>query len=78
MAVADKAKAGAQVKVGDKEKTVRELLTVDGVKIIFEDDSWMLIRPSGTEPKVRIYTECREETEKDAMFEAAKSLFFNK
>lgn len=78
MAVADKAKVGSSVKIGNKEKKVRELLTVDGVKIIFEDDSWMLIRPSGTEPKVRIYTECREESEKDAMFEAAKTLFFNK
>lgn len=78
MAVADKAKPGSKVKVGGTEKTVRELLTLDGVKIIFEDDSWMLIRPSGTEPKVRIYTECREESEKDAMFEAAKALFFGK
>lgn len=78
MAVADKAKPGSHVHVGDKDKTVREVLTLDGVKIIFEDDSWMLIRPSGTEPKVRIYTECREESEKDAMFEAAKALFFGK
>ncbi len=76
MAVADKAKVGSKVKIGDREKNVKELLTLDGVKIIFEDDSWMLIRPSGTEPKVRIYTECREESEKDAMFEAAKALFF--
>ena len=78
MAVADKAKVGSKVKIGEKEKSVREVLTLDGVKIIFEDDSWMLIRPSGTEPKVRIYTECREESEKDAMFEAAKALFFGK
>lgn len=76
MAVADKAKVGTSVKIGDREKKVREVLTLDGVKIIFEDDSWMLIRPSGTEPKVRIYTECREESEKDAMFESAKALFF--
>lgn len=76
MAVADKAKVGSKVRIGDREKNVKELLTLDGVKIIFEDDSWMLIRPSGTEPKVRIYTECREESEKDAMFEAAKALFF--
>ena len=34
--------------VGDKEKEVKDLLTLDGVKIIFTDDSWMLIRPSGT------------------------------
>jgi phosphomannomutase len=75
-AVAQKAPVGAQVAVGSGSKTVKELLTMDGVKIIFEDDSWMLIRPSGTEPKVRIYTECRAESEKEDMFEAAKKLFF--
>lgn len=67
---------GTKVKVGKTEKEVKSLLTLDGVKIIFTDDSWMLIRPSGTEPKVRIYTECRAPEEKDAMFEAAKALFF--
>lgn len=29
----------------------------DGVKYIFADDSWLLIRPSGTEPVLRIYAE---------------------
>jgi phosphoglucomutase len=29
----------------------------DGLKLIFEDGSWVLMRPSGTEPVVRIYTE---------------------
>lgn len=29
----------------------------DGVKLIFEDGSWILMRPSGTEPLVRIYAE---------------------
>jgi alpha-D-glucose phosphate-specific phosphoglucomutase len=29
----------------------------DGLKLIFDDDSWVLMRPSGTEPVVRIYTE---------------------
>ena len=29
----------------------------DGLKLIFEDGSWLLMRPSGTEPVVRIYTE---------------------
>ncbi|MCK9181852.1 MAG: phosphomannomutase [Fibrobacteraceae bacterium] len=77
-AVAGKAQPGTKVMIGKTEKVVRELLTLDGVKIIFQDDSWMLIRPSGTEPKVRIYTECRDEGEKDAMFDAAKSLFFDK
>ncbi len=29
----------------------------DGLKLIFEDGSWVLMRPSGTEPVVRVYTE---------------------
>jgi phosphomannomutase len=33
----------------------------DGVKYLLEDDSWLLIRPSGTEPVLRIYAEARSE-----------------
>jgi alpha-D-glucose phosphate-specific phosphoglucomutase len=29
----------------------------DGLQLIFDDGSWILMRPSGTEPVVRIYTE---------------------
>lgn len=75
-AVAERAQPKMKVLVGTKEKEVKQLLTLDGVKIIFTDDSWMLIRPSGTEPKVRIYTECRDLEEKEALFDSAKSLFF--
>jgi phosphomannomutase len=31
----------------------------DGVKYILADDSWLLIRPSGTEPVLRVYAEGR-------------------
>ncbi|WP_029214478.1 phosphoglucomutase/phosphomannomutase family protein [Kallotenue papyrolyticum] len=31
----------------------------DGVKYLLADDSWLLIRPSGTEPVLRIYAEAR-------------------
>jgi phosphomannomutase len=31
----------------------------DGVKFILQDNSWLLIRPSGTEPLLRIYAEGR-------------------
>ena len=34
-----------------------EVLTIDGVRINYEDKSWILVRMSGTEPKVRIYGE---------------------
>jgi len=38
---------------------VSEVLTIDGVKYILADDSWLLIRPSGTEPVLRLYAEGR-------------------
>ena len=38
---------------------VGEISQRDGVKYIMEDDSWLLIRPSGTEPVLRVYAEGR-------------------
>jgi phosphomannomutase len=38
---------------------VAEISTLDGVKYIMADDSWLLIRPSGTEPVLRVYSEGR-------------------
>ena len=31
--------------------------TLDGLKVLFEDDGWLLFRRSGTEPIVRVYAE---------------------
>jgi phosphomannomutase len=36
-----------------------EIGQADGVKYILADDSWLLIRPSGTEPVLRVYAEGR-------------------
>ena len=38
---------------------VSEVSQRDGVKYIMADDSWLLIRPSGTEPVLRVYAEGR-------------------
>jgi phosphomannomutase len=38
---------------------VVEISNIDGVKYIMADDSWLLIRPSGTEPVLRVYAEGR-------------------
>jgi alpha-D-glucose phosphate-specific phosphoglucomutase len=38
---------------------VAEVTSMDGVKYILADDSWLLIRPSGTEPVLRVYAEGR-------------------
>ncbi len=40
---------------------VVEVLTTDGVKYVMEDESWLLIRPSGTEPVLRVYAEATSE-----------------
>jgi alpha-D-glucose phosphate-specific phosphoglucomutase len=37
--------------------TVEDVQTVDGVKYYLADGSWLLIRPSGTEPVLRVYAE---------------------
>lgn len=40
-------------------ETLQEIKTLDGVKYLLSDDSWLLIRPSGTEPVLRVYAEGR-------------------
>jgi phosphomannomutase len=40
---------------------IDQVYTMDGVKYIMADDSWLLIRPSGTEPVLRVYTEGRSQ-----------------
>ena len=39
--------------------SIKELQTTDGIKYLMENDSWLLIRPSGTEPVLRVYAEGR-------------------
>jgi phosphomannomutase len=39
------------------EYKVRDVQTLDGFKYFFDDDRWLMIRPSGTEPVLRTYAE---------------------
>ena len=50
-------KTGDTVKIGGQQKTISAINIIDGLKLIFEDKSWILLRPSGTEPKFRYYYE---------------------
>jgi len=60
----DKVQCPNQVKQKVLERLLKEtredrVETVDGVKIWFPDKSWILIRPSGTEPIYRLYGEAK-------------------
>jgi len=41
---------------------IAEERTLDGYKLVFEDGSWVMFRPSGTEPKTRVYCESKDES----------------
>lgn len=55
-------------------QTVRQVDTRDGVKYRMADDSWLLIRPSGTEPVLRVYGEAPDQKAVDALIQAGREL----
>lgn len=64
----------SSITVGGREKKIAEVLDIDGHKIIFDDGSWLLIRPSGTEPKVRFYVEARSSDGCQALIDTCQRL----
>ncbi len=56
------------------EQKVVEISASDGVKYILADDSWLLIRPSGTEPVLRVYAEGRSEETVQALLKYGESV----
>ena len=50
------------------------LETNDGFKFWVEDGSWLLVRASGTEPLVRVYTEATSEATQESMLAAGERL----
>lgn len=52
-------------------KRVVDIDRRDGVKLCLEGDAWVMMRPSGTEPLVRIYAEAETEDEVHALLDAA-------
>ncbi len=53
---------------------VVDVSTLDGVKYLLADDSWLLIRPSGTEPVLRVYTEARDQEMVDELLAYGEKL----
>jgi phosphoglucosamine mutase len=51
----------------------REIVTVDGIGL-FLDDSWILVRPSGTEPVIRVTCEASSEKQANSLLAKAKDI----
>ena len=56
---------------------VNNVQTNDGIKYLMEDDNWLLIRPSGTEPVLRIYAEGRSKENVEALMEYGRKVAEN-
>jgi len=74
LAKLEKYDVGVNVLVGETEQSITQVIDIDGRKMIFEDGSWLMIRPSGTEPKVRFYVESRSKSGTAALVQAAKAM----
>lgn len=70
----EKYDVGKEVLVGGQKQNISQVIDIDGRKMIFEDGSWLMIRPSGTEPKVRFYVESRTVSGTVALVDAARAM----
>jgi phosphomannomutase/phosphoglucomutase len=48
--------------------------TMDGLKLVFADSSWILVRPSGTEPIFRLYAEADTQSKVERLVSENKRL----
>jgi phosphoglucomutase len=51
---------------------VKQIVRTDGLKLVFDDGSWVCYRLSGTEPVVRVYTEARDARQTEKLSAAAR------
>ena len=70
----DLAASGPAELAGEPVARTVALDTGDGFKFFLEDGSWLLIRTSGTEPLVRVYTEATSPEGREAMLAAGERL----
>ncbi len=56
------------------EVEIEEVRTSDGIKYYLADGSWLLIRPSGTEPVLRVYAEAPNDERVRALLDFGESI----
>jgi phosphoglucomutase len=59
------------------EQEVADVKDFDGMKLIFDDGSWVLFRVSGTEPVVRLYVEAKEDSQLNDLLAAGKDFIYS-
>lgn len=59
-------------------KKVVDVKAYDGVKLICEDESWLMLRPSGTEPLVRAYSEAKSLKQAKALIQVGEEFIQGK
>ena len=57
----------AKVQESFKKFKISEERTLDGFKLVLGDESWIMFRPSGTEPITRVYCESKDPQTLDAL-----------
>ncbi len=57
----------------ERSKGIR-IETVDGIKVWHEDNSWILIRPSGTEPVFRLFAEGKTKQRTDQLISSYRQI----
>ena len=53
---------------------VANVVTEDGFKIVLDSGAWLLVRPSGTEPVLRVYAEAESEERVAELLDAGRDL----
>lgn len=53
---------------------ISQTITIDGIRVILDNDWWFLVRPSGTEPLIRIYVETDSQSNSKNLMNTVKGL----
>jgi len=59
-------------------KKVVDIKDYDGIKLIFEDESWLMFRGSGTEPIMRTYAEAKNLTQAKKLLALGKEIILKR
>ena len=56
----------------------KKIETMDGAKVWIDEETWLMVRPSGTEPLIRMYAESTDKSLLDSKVEEYRRLIQSK